>query len=344
MATLITTIAEFKKYIAIDANTKWATLEPFVKEAEQLYVKDLLGDAFYDEFLPLYTDSVAETPVALSAANAALLPYIQRCLAYYAQLQAITHLAVTFGDLGIRVHSSNDKSAPASARQQDQLKFQALKNGDIHADLLLKFLEENEDDYATWKASSANPTNSGCIVYSTAIASKYIDINDSRRVFLKLRNKIREIERKSVPRLIGQDQYDELLTQLQDQDPDALTAENAALVAKLEPIIAKRALYMQLPFMRVQINENGVLLYSGTDELIKSNMLASEADIKMLRAHLMDEKEFGYLADEAELRQFILDNIDDYPLIKASTVYTVQPDPGPTWTPSNDPDNKHFIV
>jgi hypothetical protein len=344
MATLITTIAEFKKYIAIDGNMKWATIEPYVKEAEQLYMKDLLGPEFYDEFLPLYTASVTgEAPVALSAQNAALLPYIQRCLAYYAQLQAITHIAVTFGEMGIRQHSDQD-SSPAARWQQDQLKFQALRNGDIHADLLLAFLEENEDDYATWKESDANPLNSGCIVYSTAIASKHIDINNSRRIFLKLRNKIREIERKSVPRLIGQEQYDELLEQLQDMDPDALTEANAILVGKLEPIIAKRALYMQLPSMRVQINENGIFIYSGTDDLYKLGQLAAESDIKILRTQLMDEKEFGYLADENELKQFILDNIDDYPLIKASTAYTVQPDPGPTWQPLNDPNNNHFAV
>ncbi len=343
---LIKTIAEFKKYIAIDANTKWASIEPFVKEAEQLYLVPLLGKEFYAEFLALYEASVqTEGPVALDSNNTKLLPYIQRPLAYYTQLHAIIHLAASFGDMGSR-QARNENSDPSPRWLQEKISGQALKNGDIHADALLQFLEENGDVgvYETWVESDANTLTSGLIVYGTAIASKHIDINDSRRVYLKLRNKIKEIESRSVPKLIGKEQYEELLEQLKDLDPEALTEANALLVTKLEPIIAKRALYLQLPFMRVQINESGIFIYSGQDDLVQLGQLASDADVKMLRQQLMDAKEFGYLADELELKQFILDNIDDYPLIKASTVYTVQPDPGPTWQPSNDPDNKHFIV
>lgn len=316
-----------------------ATLSPYVNEAEQLYVIDLLGKEFYAEFLPLYTASVSETPTPLSPANAALLTYIQRCLAYYTQLLAIPHLAVTFGDLGVRQHRGEDSDA-APRWLIEKLQFQAHKNGDIHADKLLVFMEENMADYATWAASSANTKQSGYIVFGTAIASKHIDINQSRRVFMKLKAKLREIETRHIPKLISQEQYDELVAGLKANN---LSTANKELVEKLEPIICKRALYLQLPFMRVQINENGIFIYSGTDDLIKHEHLATDADIKYLRQQLMDG-EFGYLADEQELRQFILDNIDDYPLIKASPVYTVQPDPGPTWRPSNDPENKHFVV
>jgi hypothetical protein len=343
--SLIKTILVFKQYVAIDVNMKFASIEPYINEAEELYIVPLLGRAFYDEFVALYDASVAETPVALTPEMAALLPFIQRPLAYYAQLLAIPYITTVFGDMGIRTHRGED-SDPAPRWMIEKLQFQALKNGDLNADKLLAFLEENiaVEDYVTWVESSANTSNSGNIVYSTTIASRHIPINDSRRVFLTLRQKIREIESKSIPKLISAEQYAELVAQLQDIDPAAVTAANAALIAKLEPIICKRALYMQVPFMRVQINENGIFVYSGTDELFKLGQLATDADIKILRAQLMDEKELGYMADENELRQFILDNIANYPLIAASTAYTVQPDPGPTWQPLNDPNNNYFSV
>lgn len=339
---LITTIAEFKQYIAIDANMKMATLLPYVKEAEQMFMVDLLGQAFYEELVESYTASKAETPVALSEDIANLLPYVQRCLAYYTQLLSIPHLAVTFGDMGIRQHRSEDSDA-APQKLQDKLQFNALRNGDIHADKLLEFLEANataDNDYEPWFSSTANTKNSGFIIYSTAIASRHIDINSSRRVFLKLRSKMREIETRIIPKLIGIDQYEELVVQLR---AGTVTEANQELIDKIEPVICKRALFLQLPFMRVQINENGIFLYSGTDDILRGNV-ASESDIKQLRCQLMDEP-LGYLSDEQELRQFILDNIDDYPLIKASTVYTVQPDPGPTWrTPDPGPNDKWFSV
>lgn len=343
--SLITTIAELKKYIAIDGNAKPATMQPYIEQAEQLYILPLLGQAFYDYYHPLYLAYINPPNTALSANNAKLLPYIQRALAYYAQLLAIPHLSGTFGDMGIRQHRGEESDA-APRWLQEKLQFNALKNGDIHADKLLEFLELNASavagNYEQWFADmNANTKMSGAIVYGTTVASKHIPINNSRRVFLQLKNKIREIESRYVPKLIGKDQYDELVTQLQT---GGMPADNKALVEKLEPVIAKRALYMQLPFMRVQINENGLFVYSGTDDLYKLGQLATDADIKILRAQLIDEKEFGYMADESELREFILENIDDYPLIKASTVYTVQPDPGPTWETLNDPNNKHFGV
>jgi len=340
---LITSIAELKAYVAIDGNSKIATFTSFIKGAEQLYIVDLLGKAFYDEFLALYTASVTgEEPTPLSAENAALLPYIQRPLANYAMLKACVPLAVTFGEMGMRQQRA-DNNDPASRWLQEKNQFEFLKEGDLHADKLLEFLESNAtdiNDYATW-LSTAGTKNSGFIVYGVAIANKHIDINSSRRVFLKLRPKLQEIERRMVPKWIGQAQYEDLVTKLKAQ---TLSDEEKDLVAKIEPIVCKRGLFMQLPFMRVQITENGIFVYSGTDDLYLLGKLAAKEDVKELRLQLADG-EFGYLNDEENLRAFIADNIDDYPLIEASTAYTTPRAPGPTWNPADpDPDDKYFAV
>jgi hypothetical protein len=346
---LITTIAEFKQYLAIDVNTSMDTLSPYITEAEMLYILPLLGKEFMDEVQAAYTasklDPEAPGYAALPASIALLLPYIHRPLAYYAQLQSISHLSVTFGDMGIRQHRAEDSDA-APRWKEDKLMFQALHNGDIYADVLLEYLELNASPttYGTWFASSYNTKNSGYLVYGTAIASRHIDINNSRRVFTKLIGKLREVETRYIPKLIGQDQYDELVTQLKTGGSGIPTEPNLTLIAKLQPIICRRALYMQLPFMKVQINENGIFTHSGTDDIYKLGQIATDADVKILRDQLMNG-DSGYLADEAEIRQFILDNIESYPLIKASTVYTVQPDPGPTWRPPvPGPDSKWFGV
>lgn len=338
---LISTISEFKNYIAIDGNAKWATIKPFVNEAEMLYIVPLLGKEFYDEFRAAYTASVAETPTPLSEENAVLLPYIQRPLAYYTMLQAIPHITVTFGELGIRQHRSDDSDA-APRWKQNELQFQALKMADIHADKLLEYLEETATDeiHGTWFNSTANVKTKGLIVYSTGILSNHISINNSRRVYLALRNTIRDVEARHISKLIGKAQYDEIVQQIVSS---SLSIENEALVQKLEPIISKYSLYLRLQFMRVQIAGEGIVIYSGTDEIFKPNQMATDADIRILRQQLHDEP-LGYISDEKELKQFYLDNIDDYPLIKASNLYTIRPDPGPEWTPTNSDNNKHFIV
>lgn len=339
---LISTIAEFKKYIGIDANMKWASLEPFVKEAEQLYIVPLLGKAFYDEYLPLYLASVAPSPTNLSADNAALLPYIQRALAYYSQLKAIPQLATSFGDMGVRQHLS-ENSVTASIKVEDRLLLNALVSGDTHADALLEYLEDNASDvkYATWYGSAANTKRSGLMVYNTHVAQKHIDIGDSRRFYLQLLPYIEKLEAKYGPKLVGQEQYDELVTQLM---ANTLTSANTDLLAKLQPIIAKRVLFLRLPYLRVSIAHDGLWLYSGANEVRSKDFLATDALIKTLRLEL-STGELGYEKDEEELNQFIQDNIADYPLMAASTVYTTQPDPkNLNWQPKNDPYNRHFAV
>ncbi len=342
---LISTIDELKQYIAIDENAKMDTLKLYITEAEQQFLLPLLGKTFYDALIAAYDDVNGDIDAEGFDENLKLIfPYIQRPLSYYAQLLAIKPLSASFGELGLRQDRGQDND-PAPRWMIEDLQLESLKRGDTHAEKLLLFLEENasatEGDYEQWFADIvANTKMSGLIVYGTAIAQKYIDINNSRRVFLQLKATIQTLERRYVPKLVGQDQYDELVTQLQTGN---VPAENSALLLKLEPIISKRALYMKLPFMRVSINADGLWLYSDTTELRRKDFLATKEDINALRCQLKDD-EGGYLADEAELRQFILDNIGDYPLIAESTVYTVQPDPGPTFTPTNSSDNKHFIV
>lgn len=344
---LISTISEYKKYISIDANTKVASLNPFRDEAEQLYLVDLLGQAFYDELNTAYAAAVVATPAdpisSLSAPLKLLFPYLQRALSYYTLLLAMPHLNVTVGELGTRQHRGED-SDPAPRWQQEKMLLSYLKSADTHADRLLNYLEANASgsNYATWFNGSFNTKRMGLIVYNTAIASKYIEINESRRIFKKLLPKIKDIEANYVVKQLGEAQYAEIVTQIK---AGTLSANNKKLTDIIEPMVAKRALYMQLPFMRVQIDSGGVWLYSDVDDIRKKDFLATKQEVDYLREHLECEDEFGFEHDELMLNQYLMDNIDTYPLVKASGVYTSKPDPGPTWRPAEpNPDDKFFAV
>lgn len=343
---LISLISEYKKYVAIDANTKQATLNPFRDEAEQLYMVELLGQAFYDELSTAYATALqanATDPFSqLSADNKALFPFVQRALSYYTLLLAMPHLNVSIGEMGTR-NARGEDSDPAPQWQQEKLIVSYLKSADLHADKLLAYLEVNAtgSKYATW-FNNANTKRVGLIVYSTAIASKYIDIYDSRRLFKALLPRIKDVELNYISTQLGAAQYNEIVTQLK---AGTLSANNKKLTDLIEPIVAKKALYMLLPFMRVQIDLNGVWLCTSVDSIRKKDFLASKDDVEEMREHLKCADEFGYEHDEQELNQYLLDNIDTYPLVKASGVYTSKPDPGPTWTPQDPaPDDKFFSV
>jgi hypothetical protein len=339
--SLITTISELKKYVSIDPNADIENWQPFINEAQSLYVNDLLSDAFVAELQAEY-DDVNGDAEALPTDLKNLFPYLQRTLAYYTILLGIPHLTVTVGDMGIREHN-NAESMSASRWKEEKIQLHALTQGDIHADKLLEYLEDksNLTAYATWVASASNTSRSGLLVSNTRIANQHIRINNSRRLFKKLLPVLETIETRSLPKLVGQQQYDELVDQLKN---NTLSANNAKLVAKLQPLVAKRALYENLPYLQVSIGTDGIWLYTEVADLRKKDFLATDSQIKAMRLQLMDG-EFGYLSDEQELRQFLLDNIDNYPLVKTTGVYTSRPDPGPTWrTPDPEPNDKYFAV
>jgi hypothetical protein len=335
------TIDEIRKYIPVDINMSIETLLPSIKDAEEMFVKDLLGE-LYAVLLADYTDNTdAEgADTGMNADNALLLPFVQRALAYYSLYLSIENVAVSIGDGGIQqTYSQNSQPAPRWKIRDLQATY--INKADRFADKLLQFLEENAaaDTYGTWFSDvDANTAMSGVIVHSTKIASKYIDINDSRRIFLRLKKRIQQIESLYIKGLICGDQYDELVTQLQT---GSLTANNRKLLNVLEPVIAKKALYETIPSLRISVTPEGLHLLSVTDSSVIQSS-ASDNEINKLMKSLKDG-EFGYLADEETAKKFINDNIADYALIADSPCYSATPI-ARNYTVDNDPCNKHFSV
>lgn len=341
---LFKTTDELVTYIQIDVNLNFDTFKPSIEQAEIEFIKPLLGADQYTALLDEYTTGPLTTPELI-----ALLPYAQKALAYYSAFTSVEELGVSVGAQGIQQQFSAN-SQPAPAWKVKDLKEKYLKTADKAADLMLEFLElaavippamtEADRLYKEWYDSEANTSLSGCIVHKTSIANKYIDILDSRRLFLRLKNRIREIEASAIKRIICKDQYDSLIAQL--QAPATYTDENKALVALLEPIISKRALHVSIPMLPVIITADGLFLQTSNDSVISKSQ-AGVAEKNALMNQLRDAEDIGYLADEARLHAFILENIADYPLISASTCWEEDvTETNDKWKIENDSCNKHF--
>src|SRR5690606_8363341 len=126
--------------------------------------------------------------------------------------------------IGVQMGSSGIKQSfalnpqPAPRWKIRDLQASLVPKGDRFAAWLLEYLEENASPtkYGAWYADmDANTRMSGLSVYSTTVASRYIDINQSRRLFLRLKKRIQQIESSYIRSLICGDQYAELVTQLQ---------------------------------------------------------------------------------------------------------------------------------
>jgi len=339
---LFKTTSEVRKYLLVDSNMEFETLLTYINEAEEKFVKSLLGD-LYPVLLADYTDHTdAEgNDVNMNPDNLLLLPYVQRALAYYTGYQSVTHIGVSLGEAGIQ-EQFGANSRPAPRWKTRDLKVEYINQGDQWADSLLEYLEENASPlkYNDWFADEkANTAMQGFIVYKTSIASQYIDINESRRVFLRLKKRIREIEQGEIKRLLCVDQYDEIVTQIKT---GSLSANNTALINLLESYISKKALWLTIPSIRVSVTDEGVTIHSSNDSVVqKSSAQEKEVNALLDRLKLGD---FGYEGDWQKVEQFIIDNIANYPLIEASTCWTIRSTTLPRYKVDNDPCNKHFSV
>jgi hypothetical protein len=339
---LFKTTTEVRKYLLVDENMQFATLLTYIKEAEDKFIKGLLGE-LYPVLLADYTDHTdAEgNNVDMNNDNLALLPFVQRALAYYTGYQSVTHVGVSLGEAGIQ-EQFGANSRPAPRWKTRELKLDYINQADQWADDLLEFLEENatSSKYNDWYSDAdANTAMQGYIVYKTAIASQYVDINDSRRVFLRMKKRIREIEQNEVKRLLCADQYEEIVQQIKT---GSLTPANTALINLLQPYISKKALWLTIPSIRVSVTDEGVTIHSTNDSVVQKAS-AQEKEVNNL-LNSLKAGDYGYEADWDKVDQFIVDNIASYPLIEASPCYTSKSKSIPRYQVDNDPCNKHFSV
>lgn len=345
--TFFKTIDEFRKYVIVDANMPFELMEPFIKDAQELFIEDLLGD-LYQVILTDYRDHTTDdgsngtgVPTPMDPDNWTLLPYIQKPLAYYAAFLALPQLGGSLGSSGVQEQYSGN-SRPAPRYKIRDLQLQYINQGDRFADVLLEFLEQEASvsKYNDWFADiDANTAMQGYIVYSTAIASRHIDINESRRLFLRLKKRIIEIEKNDVKRMMCTDQYDEIVTQIK---AGTLTTANKDLIALIEPYISKKALFLTIPSVRISITDEGITIHSSNDSVVQKTAAVRE-DVKDLLCSLKDG-EYGYDSDWDKINQFIIENIEDYPLIKASPCWTSKNTTDPKYQVDNDRCNKHFSV
>ena len=339
---LFKTISEIRKYVPVDENMHFESFKPFVEEAELMYVKQLLG-AYYMVLLTDYTDNTNAdgTDTGMQQTSIDIIPFVQRTLAYYSAYQSLAHIGVSLGDMGVQEQFGSN-SRPAPRWKSRELQQQYINQADKHADALLTYLEQNSSEtfYQAWfEDPEANTQLSGLIVRSTEIASRYVDIHESRRVFLRMKKRIKEIELNEIKRIVCTDQYEALVTQIKE---GTLTTANTELVSMLEPYISKKALYLTIPSIRISITDEGITVHSTTDGVVLKAS-ANREDIKALMMNLK-EGEFGYVNDLAKIDQFIIDNIADYPLIEASPCYTSKETTPPKYQADNDPCNKHFSI
>ena len=178
MATLLKTIDEVKKYVSVNKNISFESVEPYIKQAERDYISNLTGDVLYDAYaFGMPTDATEIKVYELfreASANLAWFLYLPLA-------------NVQVSDNGISVAQGNDYKA-AEWWQVRDLRRSFIDNGFKAIDKALKIMEANEDKFSPWEATEGYTIFKELFVKQTDTFNRWFYISHSRRTFLALRS------------------------------------------------------------------------------------------------------------------------------------------------------------
>ena len=253
MAILFKTVDDIRVYLPIHKNMSFDSIKPFVESAELEYIKPLLGTTLYDALVASYNGTIAPPYTAL-------LPYVQRPLAYYALHSAMPFLTVTLSDMGVQEQQSRDgSSAPARQFAIEKLHKQYIGTADLFAEQLLAFLEENSGTYTTW--SNDTTKTKSLFIENATVLSSIVGNVATRRLYLAIKPCIQQAMDALILPCCGEDLYDTYLTEFAAGD---LPEKELKYIRKA---VANYAMYLAYDFLPIQITADGLTVSSYTDGL-----------------------------------------------------------------------------
>lgn len=190
---------------AISATMEYDSISPFFQIAHERHIEIWLGTDLLDA---LEAGLDAGSPLAKWTA---LAPYYRRALGWLTMYEYLSFAAVQLGEGGLhRVETDSHKTA--YKYQEKPVREGALTNGYEALEKLLIFLEAQQDDYDEWELSTGYQIYHG-VLLNTAMAFRMVSSKKiGRKVFEVVRGMVTDVEEQALVPLLGEDQYEALLT------------------------------------------------------------------------------------------------------------------------------------
>jgi hypothetical protein len=301
------TIDDLAAAIPIYKTVKLEDVTTDVFVTEETHLVPILGRRFYDQLLDTYHEG---TP---SDAEADLIILIQRMVASMMAPLTIPKINAQVKNTGIsQNHGENSK--PAFQWSVEDLKRTHWTVGYACMEALYDYLERFKGDFAEWVADDGYSEIYSLLVWNTYKFQKFVDIKTSRRVFIALKPHLLEAQ-ETVGKTIGK----ELLAACLADVPDLEDAEILNLMPYIQKAMCHLAMRAGLNSMALIVDHNGVSVYDNSATSLELNNVKNASDARMQAVVNFHQQN----ADKAleDLRAFLIENIEDYPLFEESSAY-----------------------
>jgi hypothetical protein len=306
---LIRNIDDFKKVVAVGKNLDFTEVSPFNSDAELKYIVPALGQTLYDSLNTKVTNNTA-----LSADEAVALDYARKCIASFAVMNWFPLGQVQISSAGVQI-VSNENAKTAFKWQIDQLQQQCFSLGYTALDALLLFLESKRATFTDWAASSSRTFfHENYITNASELTLIAPIVNESRSIFLKLKNIFAEYEENLLTDIISAAEDTVLRTA---KKAGTLTTLQKKAVIMIQRLIAYNGLKEGLPVLSLKLDTDGLLAFDSTGRVdsAKYNKTAPVDAIDNLVKHYTMKA----TDTEAMLRKLLAANLDVFTAYAAST-------------------------
>jgi hypothetical protein len=313
MANLFKDIEDFQEVMP-NAHASNDEMLTYASEADDKFIIPFISKDFYDVLVAGLVDDLYDftdpTPTLTAAQKEVLIP-LRKASAYYGSYEAMGHVNVQIGALGARTPNSDEST---QVRQWEFLmgRKEAIVKADFYLDKALKIMENDPDAYPTWSESEAYTEYTSRLLTTAADFRKNgkLNIEDSRRLYMKLVPFMDKAVDQQIIDCTGQDLYDQLL-QLRS-DGEALSAKQRNLLSFIDAALAHYAMYLAAPHLVLDFSDQGIRLVSTQDG--QNNKQPNQQVYENWRKELYGDARH-YLS---RAKKYLDDNAADFPLYENS--------------------------
>jgi hypothetical protein len=271
MTRLIDNLSQVLMAASINVSNLIENWFPYIGEAQETFIKPVLGDTLYRQLQETANPIVREPeqkPVDTHLFD--LLEMIRKPLALYALWLGADEFGVSISSQGIQViETPTHKTAPQYRVQN--LKENWIRRANTSLDLVLKFLDEHKEDYPGYE-----PQDADLFIRGTLEFNSEVDIRESRRVFVSLKPVIRSVEKKYIRPTLSAELFDELKNAWKSDDD--LTTAQMVLLDLIRPALAHLTMARALLEISIDILDWGIFDTAGNTFANVSSKQASNKD------------------------------------------------------------------
>jgi hypothetical protein len=304
---LFKTITEIKTFLPIGVGNDFNRLKPHIANAENKYIKTLLGVNMYDELLEFYEVLPVADPTEVQQAMNDLLLKVQHSLIHLAYFVGYDFLNVSISDAGFQ-RIESDRVKGLYKYQEDNLKQYFSDAGFNALDSILVYLEKNIQHFSEFKASANWTEFKGSFIPTVDTLEKIpYNIFGSRLTFLNLKPHLAFIEDTTIQLVLGDVIYQEIKTEMIKDTP-------VDKIASILPYIRKPLIYFATALLMEEtgatLGNNGLFFEKRSGNYVDNKIREPSTEERIL-AMIKRNRFIGNSYLDA-LKSYLLANTDEW--------------------------------